>query len=303
MSNPLIQRVAVLCGGLSCEREISFLSGKAVADALSGLGMDIVVMDPIEKNFIERLKKENIGVAFLALHGTFGEDGTIQRLLEEAGIVYTGDGPGPSEAAFDKSISQARFAASGVRVPRFQILKGISEKPEGFSYPFVIKPAKGGSSVGVHLVRDAEDSQKSLRDAFRFSESVIAEEYIRGRELTVGILGKDILPVGEIIARRTFYDYEAKYGDAGTRYEFPARLTEEEARDVRDAAWMAYKAVGCEVMGRVDIILDAAGQPYVLEINTIPGLTGKSLLPKAAKARGFDFPQLCVRIMELSKGK
>ncbi len=299
MSERAGRKIAVLAGGPSCEREISLLSGRAVFDALYSKGYSVLMIDP-DDGIAERLKKENVEMAFLALHGTFGEDGTIQRLLDEAGIPYTGCGARVSEIAFDKASAQRLYREAGVPVPDFQVLKKENSFEGLGQFPVVVKPAKGGSSVGISIVTDRQDFKRALEEAFRYSDTVLVEQYIQGRELTVGFLGEEALPVVEVIAQRKFYDYEAKYGNAGTRYEFPAKLSPKEEKAVVETARTAYQALGCDVMGRVDVILHGDGKPYVLEINTIPGLTAKSLLPKAAQARGIDFPGLCVRILELS---
>lgn len=302
MSSRSGRRIAVLAGGPSCEREISLLSGRAVFDALAAKGYDVLMIDP-DTGIADRLKKENADIAFIALHGSFGEDGTIQRILDQAGIPYTGCGAQTSEIAFDKARSQPRLREAGVRVPAFTVLARGASMPADARFPVFVKPAKAGSSVGISIAANEAELAEAIAGAFRFSDEVLLEEYIRGRELTVGFLGEEALPVVEVIAQRKFYDYEAKYGNAGTRYEFPAKLSAAEEKAVMDAARAAYAALGCDVMGRVDVILGADGKPYVLEINTIPGLTAKSLLPKAAQAKGIDFGGLCDRILELSRRK
>ena len=298
------EKVAVLAGGTSCEREISLISGKAVHEALSELGYPVVLVDAVG-DFAGKLHEENVTFAFLALHGTFGEDGTVQRLLEKEGIAYTGPGPETSERAFDKASAQNVFQKEGVRVPEFVILdskQAIANKLP-FKFPVVVKPTKAGSSVGVTIVKKAAEYEAACLKAFEYSDAVLVDRYIAGRELTVGILGDKALPVVEVIAKREFYDFEAKYRESGTEYQFPAKLTESEQKAVLAEAMKAYRAIGGEVMGRVDLILGADGLPYVLELNTIPGLTPKSLLPKAAKAAGIHFPELCVKIMSLSMAK
>ncbi len=294
-------KIAVLAGGPSGEREVSLVSGQAVHDALKEKGYEVLLLDPAG-DFIDVLKNENVSIAFNAVHGTFGEDGTLQRMLDEAGIAYTGDGPEVSEMAFDKARAQAVFAREGILVPENQILRDPSEAAKICvdRFPVVVKPSKSGSSVGVTIVQKREDLADAFEEAFRYSDTVLVEEYVQGRELTVGFLGDQALPVVEVIPKDKFYDYRAKYKSSDTRYEFPAKLTPEETLAVQGAAQRAYKALGCEVMGRVDVILSGR-DAYVLEINTIPGLTGKSLLPKAAAASGIEFGDLCVRIMELSK--
>ena len=295
------ENIAVLAGGLSCEREISLISGKAVFDALISRGFKVRLVDAIG-DFLNELKKENVSFAFLALHGTFGEDGTVQTLLDAVGIRYTGSPAAASHIAFDKSKAQPLFRDAGLTVPSFVILKKAEEARghDGISFPLVVKPASAGSSVGISIVSEQRGFEAACAEAFRYSDTVLVEQHIRGRELTVGILGGEPLPVVEVIAKRDFYDYEAKYKDSKTRYEVPATLEADSARAVTAAALKAYGLLGCEVMGRADIIWGADQRPYVLEVNTIPGLTGKSLLPKAAKAQGIDFPDLCVRILDLS---
>ncbi len=296
------KKVVVLAGGPSCEREISLVSGKAVYDALISRKIPAVLLDPVG-SFLPALKKENASMVFLALHGTFGEDGTIQKILEEEGILYTGCGVAASELAFDKLRTQSLFQKAGIRIPQMMTIEQSESirLPKNFSFPLVVKPAASGSSLGVTVLFDRADYEKAVTEAFQYSDVVLVDQYIPGRELTVGYLADKPLPVVEIIAQRKFYDYEAKYKDSGTRYEFPAKLSTDEVQMVTEIASRAYQILGCEVMARVDIILGEDKNPYVLEVNTIPGLTGKSLLPKAALAAGIDFPELCVRILNLSQ--
>lgn len=298
------EKIAVLAGGPSSEREVSLVSGRAVYEALLSKGFDAFMLDPTE-GFLDRLREEKTTVAFIALHGAFGEDGTIQRMLDEAGICYTGSGAAASQTGFDKAKTQKILKEKGVLIPRHHVLRGNVkfEKGSWMRIPLVVKPSKAGSSVGVSIVRDWGVLDAAIEEALRHSEEVLVEEYIEGRELTVGLLGGEALPVVEVIAERAFYDYEAKYGNAGTRYEFPAKLTPAESRQAQETARLVYEALGCEVMGRVDMILGRDGKFYTIEINTIPGLTGKSLLPKAAQAKGIPFDELCVRIIDLSRQK
>lgn len=302
--SPFSEKIAVLAGGPSCEREVSLISGRSVHEALLSLGQPALLVDAVG-DFMGTLVREDVSLAFIALHGTFGEDGTVQRLLEKEGILYTGPGPLVSERAFDKEISQGLFQKEGICVPSFGVLRSVSEgsKKAPIDFPLVVKPAKSGSSVGVSILKDPGEYKKACEEAFVYSDTVIVESYIPGRELTVGILGDEALPVVEVIAGREFYDYEAKYKDSTTRYEFPARLTQAEREIVTAEAMKAYHAIHGEVMSRVDIILGRDGKPYVLEVNTIPGLTPKSLLPKAAFAAGIHFPGLCARIIALSMEK
>ena len=296
------ERIAVLAGGTSCEREISLISGRNVLEALQSKGLKVLWADPATPDFIRILKENKVTLVFLALHGTFGEDGTVQRLLEKEGILYTGPGPRASELAFDKSKSQAILKKEGIRVPDFISYSKISQTPvrTPFSFPVVVKPAKAGSSVGITIVTDAAQVAKAAEEAFRWSDVILVEKFISGRELTVGILGEEPLPIVEVIVRRRFYDYEAKYGDAGTRYEVPAKISPKETEAVQQAALKAHRVLGCERMSRVDLILAPDGGIFVLEVNTIPGLTAKSLLPKAAQKAGIDFPALCVKILAMA---
>jgi D-alanine-D-alanine ligase len=294
-------KIAVLAGGPSCEREISLISGKAVYDSLQQQGFTVLWVDAVG-DFMRTLKEESVDLAFIALHGAFGEDGSVQKLLEKEGIAYTGPGVAMSERAFDKSKAQILFDQKGVRVPKFTILRSLPSPTAApvCGLPCFVKPAQAGSSVGVSFVKQADEYYPALKKAFEYSDVVIVDEYVRGRELTVGILGDKALPIVEVVPKREFYDYEAKYGESGTEYIFPAKLTTQEAGLVSDMAIRAYQALGGEVMSRVDLILSQKGEPFVLEINTIPGLTPKSLLPKAAKACGLNFDQLCARIIDLS---
>lgn len=297
------ENIAILAGGPSCEREISLISGKSVLDALLSRGFNVWMLDP-QGDFVPELKRRGATLVFNAVHGTFGEDGTLQKLLDLAGIPYTGCGAVPSENAFDKSKAQGILKKNGVLIAPSQNFYSWEEvrRQTGIPLPLVVKPAKAGSSVGISIVLEADRLQKACEEAFKYSDCILLESYLAGRELTVGILGEEPLPVVEVIAQRKFYDFEAKYKDAETRYEYPAKLTETEEKQVVSEAMKAYQALGCEVMARIDLIL-SDGKPYVLEANTIPGLTPKSLLPKAAKAKGIDFPDLCVKILELSMNR
>lgn len=299
------EKIAVLAGGTSSEREVSLVSGRAVYEALREKGCDVFLVDPIDKNFIEVLKAAGTTIAFIALHGSFGEDGTVQHLLDEAGIPYTGSGPFASQLAFDKSQAQALFKKLAFRIPEFIVFGKLTDfrglRP--FSLPVVVKPAMAGSSVGVTIVRQETEYEAACLKAFEHSNKVLVEQFIEGRELTVGILGNRALPAVEVLPKRSFYDYEAKYQDTGTTYECPAKLSARESVRLSQVALDAFHALGCEVMARADFILSRQGEPFLLEVNTIPGLTGKSLLPKAAKASGIEFYDLCTKILELSLTK
>ena len=293
-------KIAVLAGGSSCEREISLISGRAIFDALKNRGLNATLLDPGE-NFADHLKEWGTTIAFVALHGSFGEDGSVQRILEEAGIAYTGSRAEASARAFNKSVAQEIFKKENLNVPSFRVLKKSDPLPVllASDYPLVVKPAACGSSIGISILTSG-GLEEACRKARDYSDTVLIERYVRGRELTIGILGDQALPPVEVIPLRSFYDTQAKYQDTGTRYECPARLTAAQEMDLREAAFKATRALGCEIMARVDFILGEDGAAYILEVNTIPGFTDKSLLPKAAKAAGIDFPDLCVRILQLS---
>jgi D-alanine--D-alanine ligase len=295
------ERVAVLAGGTSCEREVSLVSGRNVFEALHAKGLSVLWVDAVG-DFMSRLKEENITIAFVALHGAFGEDGAVQRLLEKEGISYTGSDVRSSSLAFDKSKSQALFRRENILVPEFIVFENISQIQQKipFDFPIVVKPAKAGSSVGVTVLTDCAGYEAACLDAFRYSDTILIERFIAGRELTVGILGEQPLPIVEVTVQRKFYDYEAKYGDSGTRYEVPAKLTPSQTEKITHEAMRAHEALGCRTMSRVDLILAPDDKAYVLEVNTIPGLTSKSLLPKAAASAGIDFSALCVRILTLA---
>lgn len=295
------ERIVVLAGGPSCEREISLISGKAVYEALHGMGLSVFMLDPVG-DFLKIMAREKVSMAFIALHGTFGEDGAIQTILENEKIRYTGSGIFASQIAFDKARTQTLLKDKEVSIGRFCVIDNKQDlRPiHSFSRPFVVKPTKAGSSVGVTIVYENCQAEDAILRAFEYSDAVLIEEYIPGRELTVSLLDGKPLPIVEVLPAHKFYDYEAKYMDAGTRYEFPAKLNASETQMINRVALEAYHAIGCEVMSRVDIILSTDGKPYVLEVNTIPGLTNKSLLPKAALCEGIGFEALCMRILELS---
>ena len=289
------KKIAVLLGGPGPEREVSLRSGAAVARALRSL--DALVQEIDVKDSSLSLPK-SIDLAYNMIHGTFGEDGQIQQILERQGIPYTGEGVAGSQLAFDKILSKRAFDEHGVPTGRWHVI-AAGQKPR-FEVPFVVKSPRQGSSVGVHIIKDFADLDAALEDCFRFGETVIVEEFFSGRELTVGILGDVALPIIEIVPREGFYDYQHKYTKGASEYFVPAPIGDEATQAVRYAALAAKRALGLEIYSRVDVILASDGRLNVLEINTIPGMTETSLLPKAAAAAGLDFPTLCERIASLS---
>jgi len=288
--------VPVLMGGPGREREVSLRSGAAVTSALRSLGAVAVAVDVPGPGF---QLPEDTFLAFNMIHGTFGEDGDLQAELERRGVPYTGEGVGESRLAFDKILTKEKFAAAGVPSVAYEILRSAGDKPS-LGLPCVVKAPRQGSSVGVHLVHREEDLPAALADCFGLDREVLVEELFPGRELTVGVLGAEALPVVEIVPKGGFYDYEHKYTKGGSDYYVPARLPDETAQHIRSTAQAACRALGLHVYSRVDIMLAADGSLNVLEINTIPGMTETSLLPKAAAAVGYSFAALCLRIAELS---
>lgn len=291
-------RVTVMLGGPSSEREVSLRSGKAVAEALRSLGYLVDELDPVNPSW--RLPAGTDGV-FLALHGTYGEDGTVQRALDDLGIAYTGCDAVSSEIAFDKVLTKVRCEQNGVPTARHALIRGADEPfPRGWKLPVVLKPIRQGSSVGLHFVDQAEQWTGSLRDALKYDGEVLMEERVIGREVTVGILGRTALPVVEIKPKHGCYDYERKYTPGQTEYVCPAPFDETVTAGIQQAALAAFAAVGGRDYARVDIIVTEGGAPVVLEVNTLPGMTQTSLLPKAAAAAGISFANLCERMLAMA---
>lgn len=296
--------VGVVYGGPSEEREVSLESGAAVADALEGEGWPVrrIVIDETIDPFVDGIREAG-EIAFLVLHGRYGEDGTAQAALERAGIAYTGSGPAASASAMDKPTSKILFQAGGVETPIYHIAKHDSEaetraalRAKGLAAPLVVKPAASGSSIGVTIVRDDSALRAALEKAGEYGDEVLVESFVEGRELTVGVLEEEALPVVELLPCGEFYDYSAKYEDAGTRYVCPAKLSGTERRAVEEAGLAAFRAVGARDFGRTDVMLGVDGRPSVLEVNTIPGFTSHSLLPRAAAEAGVPFGELVGRI-------
>jgi D-alanine-D-alanine ligase len=293
------KKIAVLCGGPSSEREVSLRSGSAVANALRSLKADAFELDIRDGNFHLPAGTE---LAFNALHGTFGEDGTIQAILEEKGIPYTGESEDGSRLAFDKIESKRRFVECGVPTAPYVTLQQ-GELPD-LPVPYVVKVPCQGSSVGVYLVKAMNERDAALDKAFAQADSILVEAFVSGRELTVGVLGDTVLPIIEIRLRGGFYSYENKYTwtnrGGAAEHECPARLSRAEKKIVESAALAAHRSLELEIYSRVDVILDANREPQVLEVNTIPGMTETSLLPEAAAAAGISMSQLCECIVRMS---
>ena len=296
------KKIAVLKGGPGSERPVSLKTAESVAEALRSKGAEVIEIDVSGPDFEV---PADVLIAMNLIHGTFGEDGQLQTLLEERGIPYTGAGAEVSRIAFDKALSKEKFIAAEVPTPRSQDYKLDGSEPLQISLPFVSKPPREGSSVGVNICRTEAEWEKARTEAAKFGSTTLIEEFIEGKELTVGMLGDDVLPIIHIEPVEGFYDINNKYpwmsGTGKTLYHCPAALDPETTYRVQAAAQAAFKSCGNAVYGRVDVMLRASDNaPFVLEINTIPGMTSSSLLPKGAAAIGIDFPDLCVRIIELS---
>ncbi|MDD5137050.1 MAG: D-alanine--D-alanine ligase [Candidatus Omnitrophica bacterium] len=293
-------RVGVLAGGPSSEREISLRSGKAVHNALLQEGVEAFFID-VRDNIYDIIKSEKMDVAFLALHGKFGEDGTVQKILESAGIRYTGSDAKASKVALDKIASKEEFIKRGIPTPKYMVVEKDDLRAEDLSsakLPLVVKPQFEGSSIGLSVVKEAGDLKQALDRAFEYGTRVIIEEYISGRELTVGILNDEPLPVIEIRPKARVYDYKAKYNDPDTQYLVPAPIPEDEEKLARSLGARSHAALGCRSFSRTDMMMDGSGRIFVLEVNTIPGMTVRSLLPKAAAAIGVHFNKLCLKLLE-----
>ena len=287
--------VAVLKGGFSKEREVSLRSGAAVADGLRQAGY---IVDEIDINSPDFIVPDGVEAVFIALHGDFGEDGQIQRILEQKHVPYTGADPQASWLAFAKNLTKDILMRHKIATPVYEILRPGQKRT--LPLPVIVKPTRQGSSFGVHLVRLENEWTAALAEAMTYNNEALVEEYIAGRELTVGIVGNEVLPVIEIKAPEGNYDFHAKYTKGVTEYIVPAPLDEAQTALCQRLAWETYCALQCRGLGRVDLRLTPEGRMYVLEINTIPGFTETSLLPKAAMAAGCSFSKLCERIMEMA---
>lgn len=323
-------KIALILGGTSPEREVSKATGKSILSALRSLGYSVKVIDPSyglnqpenegdffgpdidipmsNKNYIEIINSplfDDINAAFLALHGVWGEDGAIQSLLELRGIPYTGSKILASALGMDKEMTKIMLQYKGVETPKwitaskgYNLEETLSLIKELFGYPCVIKPNDQGSTIGLTICGDNKGVEEAINKALGLSKKALIEEYIPGRELTVGILDQTPLPVLEIKPKHTYYDYECKYTSGMSEYEVPARISDETASYLQAKALLAFNAVGCESYSRIDFRLASDGKAYCLEINTLPGMTSTSLVPKMAKAAGISFEELIDRIIK-----
>ena len=286
-----IGRVAVLAGGRSAERAVSLKSGRAVHDALRSIGVLAELVDPSEHK-VEVLR--GFDVCFIALHGRGGEDGVIQGVLEHLGVPYTGSGVMASAIGMDKVKTKMIWRAAGLSTPDFYV---AGQPMTELSFPLMVKPAHEGSSIGMRKVDDAEQLADAIAEAEKFDTEVLVEQWIHGAEFTVAILNGEALPAIRLETPNRFYDYEAKYEANTTRYLCPCGLDAEQEKALQALALEAFNQIGCRGWGRVDVMQDEQGRFYLLEVNTVPGMTDHSLVPMAAKAAGRDFPQLVAEIL------
>lgn len=300
----LPRKIAVLMGGPGSERDVSLATAQGVSKALRSLGIDVVAVDVRDENF---QLPNDVNLAFNCVHGTFGEDGQLQKILEDRGVPYTGDGVEESHAAFDKILSKEKFRAHNVVTPEWEVVE-IGQRPK-ISVPLVLKPPCQGSTVGVVIVRKESDLDSAMKEAGKYDRTLLVEKFVSGRELTIGILGDQALPILEIIPKGGFYDFNTKYpflnpqAGASAQHVCPAQIDPDKTKQIQELALQAFRALDLVVYGRVDVILSEAGDTFVLEVNTIPGMTEASLLPEAAAAAGINYVDLCIRIIELSRAR
>jgi D-alanine-D-alanine ligase len=302
--------VTVLAGGLSLEREVSLRSGRRVTEALIERGHRVTRLD-LDDDLVPTLVRGGFDVAVLALHGKAGEDGTIQNLLELLGVPYTGPDAIASALAWDKAISKGLWAREGLRTPDWVAMSSDAIRDMGaarslealvdrLGLPLVVKPAQGGASLGVRIVTDPDDLPPALIAAFSHHDVVLVERFVAGTEIAISIVDDQPLPAVEIAPKEGAYDFSARYTHGATEFYAPARLDAGTLADARALAQDAYALIGCRHVARADLIVDPAGQPFLLELDTCPGMTETSLLPMAAQAAGWDFPELCDRILHLA---
>lgn len=298
-------KVGVIAGGISSEREVSLRSGQAVFNALKELGYSVVFIDA-DSELYEKLKSEKIDIAFLVLHGGWGENGAVQGMLEIMRIPYTGSGILASALAMDKEASKKIFLYHGIPVPPFKVvykkefLGSHAFNLHPINFPCVVKPAAEGSSIGVNVVKKEDELKFALNEAFKYGKRAIIERFIPGREIHIGVLGDKVLGGVEVRPKKGFYSYEAKYTKGLTEYILPPEIDSLLYEKLKELGLKAHRALGCKGCTRVDMLVDRDCNPYVLEVNTIPGMTETSLLPKIASLAGYDFKSLVKEILELA---
>ena len=294
-------KVAVLFGGTSAEREVSLKSGRAVLEALLRQGVDAHGVDVVDSSVLETLRSGGFARVFIVLHGRGGEDGVIQGALEALGLPYTGSGVLGSALGMDKVRTKQIWLAAGLPTPKFLVLESeddLDSVATELGFPVMIKPAHEGSSIGMSKVEHAADLRAAWQTAMQYDRAVLAERWVTGREYTASILGEQALPLIQLETSHAFYDYQAKYFADDTRYHCPCGLPEADEQHLRALAQRAFRAVGARGWGRVDFMCDRNGDPYLIEVNTVPGMTDHSLVPMAARVAGIDFEALVLRILE-----
>ena len=304
-------RVALLAGGASDEREISLASGRGAGNALREAGFSVTEFDPAEKKDLQNLITGNYDVAFLCMHGKMGEDGTLQGFLEMIGLPYIGSGVWSSALAMDKAKSKLFYENAGIQTPVSVTLyspddMSVEDILSTVGESCVVKPATEGSALGVYIVKGADEVKDAIGKAFELDSEVLVETFVKGTELTIAVLGNEqleALPVIQIVPRNEFYDFESKYAPGGSQHLCPAPLNAEATEKVQTMAKAAHRALGCSGISRSDFIMDENGEFWILETNTLPGMTETSLLPDAARAAGIEFPELCTRLIELALEK
>ncbi|MBN1383546.1 MAG: D-alanine--D-alanine ligase [Elusimicrobia bacterium] len=296
-----IKKIGVIYGGKSSEREISLKTGAVIAAALKKERYTVVLLDSAKKDFIKKLLSAKIDFAFIALHGPGGEDGTMQGLLEISGIPYSGSGVLASALSMNKIYSKRIFESNNILTPRWCVVSSAFYLlPSAFKFPVVVKPAQEGSAIGVTVVRKKPQFRKAVRNALKYNNEAIIEEYINGKEITVAVLGNSTLTPIEIVPKNEFYDFYSKYASGGSRHLIPARLPKNVVEKAGKIGLLAHSVLGCRAMSRVDMIVDKKNNIYVLEVNTIPGMTDTSLFPDAAKFDGIFFGRMLKKIIEFS---
>ncbi len=293
-------RVGVIFGGISKERDVSLKTGQAISKALKELGYDVVDIKADER-IVEQILQAKIDIAFIALHGRFGEDGTVQGLLELLRIPYTGSSCIASAIGMDKVVTKKILVSEGIKTPAFQVLYNREDK-RMIDYPLVVKPPCEGSTIGINIVFNDDEFYKALEEAFLLGDKVLIEKYVKGKELTVAVFEDEVYTPIEIRPKKGFYDYNSKYTKGATEYIIPPQCSDDIVKEMMETAKKAYKAIGCSGAARVDFMLDSEEEiSYVLEINTIPGMTETSLLPKAAAYHGIDFKSLVEKILKSAR--
>lgn len=295
-------KILVLMGGWSNEREISLISGKSVFNSLSACGLNVTKLD-INRGNIDKIKELNPNRVFIVLHGKGGEDGEIQLYLENLGIPYTGSGSESSKVCMNKRITKKILLENNVRTPNYMKISkstNIDDIENSFHYPFVVKPSSEGSSIGVYIVENVMSLKEAINNNVKISDDIIIEEYISGKEYTVGIVNNNALPVIKLIPPGKFYDFEAKYNSKETKYICPSGLDKNTEEEIKKLSLNCFRLLNCRGWGRVDLIIDEENKPWIIELNTVPGMTEHSLVPMAANYSNINFNELVLKILDTS---